>query len=51
VRILYYTDHLSLPLLPGHRFPISKYRLTRELLAGDGLYEFIPAQAEVFRMG
>jgi acetoin utilization deacetylase AcuC-like enzyme len=43
VRILYYTDHHSLPLLPSHRFPISKYRLTRELLAGDGLYEFIPA--------
>ena len=43
MRILYYTDHHSLPLPIGHRFPISKYRLTRELLAGDGLYEFIQA--------
>jgi acetoin utilization deacetylase AcuC-like enzyme len=40
---LYCTDHHPLPLPPGNRFPISKYRPTRELLAGDGLYEFIPA--------
>jgi acetoin utilization deacetylase AcuC-like enzyme len=43
VRVLYYTDHHEFPLPPGHRFPIRKYRLTRELLARDGLYDFIPA--------
>ena len=32
LRILYYTDHHPFPLPLGHRFPISKYRLTRELL-------------------
>ncbi len=43
VHKLYYTDHLQLPLPAGHKFPIRKYRLTRELLAGDGLWEFVPA--------
>ncbi len=30
---LYYTDHFELPLPPGHRFPMSKYRLLRQHVA------------------
>ena len=33
---LFYTDHHVLPLPPGHRFPIEKYRLLRDLLTQDG---------------
>jgi acetoin utilization deacetylase AcuC-like enzyme len=33
---LVYTDHYELPLPAGHRFPIEKYRLLRELLEADG---------------
>lgn len=32
----YYCDHFVLPLPQGHRFPMRKYRLLRERLAGDG---------------
>lgn len=32
---LFYTDHYELPLPPGHRFPIEKYRLLRDLLEAD----------------
>lgn len=42
---LYYTDHCELPLPPGHKFPIQKYRLVRELLRSDGVYQFAPAPA------
>jgi len=35
---LFYTDHYELPLPAGHRFPIEKYRLLREMLAADGKY-------------
>jgi acetoin utilization deacetylase AcuC-like enzyme len=35
---LFYTDHHVLPLPPGHRFPIEKYRILRELLARDGSF-------------
>ena len=42
-RRLFYTDHYTLPLPEGHRFPIAKYRLVREALERDGLYEFVPA--------
>jgi acetoin utilization deacetylase AcuC-like enzyme len=41
--VLYYTDCYELPLPPGHRFPLRKYRLTRELLARDGRFELVPA--------
>ncbi len=37
---LFYCDHYAIPLPPGHRFPMSKYRLTRDLLQGDGYFEF-----------
>src|SRR5579864_1124536 len=39
-RRLFYTDHLVLPLPPQHRFPITKYRLLREMLEGDGYFAF-----------
>jgi acetoin utilization deacetylase AcuC-like enzyme len=42
-RRLFYTDHYTLPLPDGHRFPITKYRLVRETLEADGLFEFVPA--------
>ncbi len=31
----YYSDHFVLPLPPGHRFPMLKYRLLRERLAAE----------------
>lgn len=37
---LFYTDHYVLPLPPQHRFPIQKYRLTRDLLERDGRFRF-----------
>src|SRR5205823_5184291 len=40
---LFYCDHHEIPLPAGHKFPIDKYRLVRELLAADGLFEFQPA--------
>lgn len=39
-RRLYYCDHYAIELPPGHRFPMAKYRLTRELLARTGVYRF-----------
>ncbi|ABF41790.1 histone deacetylase superfamily [Candidatus Koribacter versatilis Ellin345] len=42
-RRLFYTDHYTLPLPEGHRFPISKYKLLREMLERDSLFEFVPA--------
>jgi acetoin utilization deacetylase AcuC-like enzyme len=41
---LFYTDHYHIPLPPGHRFPMQKYRLTRELLQQGSDFEFVPAQ-------
>ncbi len=46
---LYYCDDREIPLPPGHKFPIAKYRRLRELLSADGQYELIsaaPAAAE-----
>ncbi len=40
---LFYCDHHEIPLPIGHKFPIQKYRLVRELLAADGKFEFQPA--------
>ena len=31
----YYSDHFVLPLPPGHRFPMGKYRLLRDRLAAE----------------
>ena len=30
---VFYTDHYTLPLPAGHRFPMRKYRLVREMVA------------------
>jgi acetoin utilization deacetylase AcuC-like enzyme len=35
---LYYCDDLEIPLPAGHRFPIRKYRLLRDLLTADGVF-------------
>ncbi|MGH9643969.1 MAG: histone deacetylase family protein, partial [Terriglobales bacterium] len=40
---LFYTDHYEMPLPPGHRFPIEKYRLLREMLESDGNFTLEPA--------
>jgi acetoin utilization deacetylase AcuC-like enzyme len=37
---LFYCDHYAIPLPPGHKFPMAKYALIRELLAADGFYHF-----------
>ena len=39
-KVLFYTDQYTIPLPEGHRFPIQKYRMLRELLAADGLFRF-----------
>jgi acetoin utilization deacetylase AcuC-like enzyme len=39
-RTLYYCDHLEFPLPVGHKFPVRKYALIRELLGAGGDYEF-----------
>jgi acetoin utilization deacetylase AcuC-like enzyme len=40
---LFYTDQHVIPLPPGHKFPIEKYRLLRETLARDGTFLLEPA--------
>jgi acetoin utilization deacetylase AcuC-like enzyme len=42
-RRLFYCDHHEIPLPPGHKFPITKYKLIRDLLGADGYYQFEPA--------
>jgi acetoin utilization deacetylase AcuC-like enzyme len=37
-RRLWYCDHHNIPLPPGHKFPMRKYQVLRELLAADGVY-------------
>ncbi|HWH83701.1 MAG TPA: histone deacetylase [Burkholderiaceae bacterium] len=39
----FYADQFVLPLPPGHRFPMSKYRLLRERLEGLADLELCPA--------
>jgi acetoin utilization deacetylase AcuC-like enzyme len=39
-RRLFYCDHHAIPLPPRHKFPISKYKLIRDLLGADGYYDF-----------
>jgi acetoin utilization deacetylase AcuC-like enzyme len=33
----YYTDHVEVPLPPGHRFPMGKYRMLRQALLKEGV--------------
>jgi acetoin utilization deacetylase AcuC-like enzyme len=40
---LFYCDQYEFPLPPGHKFPIRKYRLLREDLAGSGLFDLEPS--------
>ena len=40
---LFYCDQHVIPLPAGHKFPIDKSRLVRELLARDGIFEFEPS--------
>jgi len=40
---LFYCDRHEIPLPPGHRFPLSKYRMIRELLEADGGFDFVAA--------
>jgi acetoin utilization deacetylase AcuC-like enzyme len=36
---LFYCDQHRFPLPPGHKFPLTKYRLLRERLAADGTFD------------
>lgn len=52
-RRLFYCDHHSIALPPGHKFPAEKYKLLRNLLCGDGYYRLEPAplaDLEVIRL-
>jgi acetoin utilization deacetylase AcuC-like enzyme len=42
---VFYCDHHEIPLPPGHKFPLSKYRLLRERLEQDRRFCFAPAPA------
>lgn len=35
----FYTDHIEVPLPPGHRFPMMKYRLLREKLLNEAILD------------
>ena len=41
--VLFYTDHYTLPLPEGHRFPMAKYRMVRDRLAATGKFDLTPA--------
>jgi acetoin utilization deacetylase AcuC-like enzyme len=41
---LFYCDHYPIPLPDGHKFPAEKYRLLRETLARDSVFELQPAE-------
>jgi acetoin utilization deacetylase AcuC-like enzyme len=40
--LLYYCDHHDIPLPPGHKFPMEKYRLLRQRLEGEAGFRFAP---------
>jgi acetoin utilization deacetylase AcuC-like enzyme len=42
-RRLFYCDHHQIELPEGHKFPMAKYRLLRQALEHDGLYQVEPA--------
>lgn len=37
---LFYCDHHPLPLPEGHKFPLAKYRMVRERLSAEAVFEF-----------
>jgi acetoin utilization deacetylase AcuC-like enzyme len=45
---LYYSDHYQIPLPPGHKFPVRKYALLRQLLAVETRFEMAPAPLASF---
>lgn len=50
---LFYCDHYCIPLPEGHKFPAEKYRLLRDTLARDNVFQFEPAEfarAEVIEL-
>lgn len=40
---LWYCDHYEIPLPDGHKFPVAKYRLVRDILRQTGRFTFHPA--------
>jgi acetoin utilization deacetylase AcuC-like enzyme len=40
---LFYCDHHEIPLPPGHKFPIRKYAMVRQMLGESGLFELTEA--------
>jgi acetoin utilization deacetylase AcuC-like enzyme len=40
---VFYCDHYQIPLPAGHKFPMAKYRMLRDLLAADGRFTLQPA--------
>ena len=48
---LFYTDHFELPLPPGHRFPMSKYRCLRDRIVSDPFFDqdvlLVPSAATI----
>ena len=40
---LFFCDHRSFPLPEGHKFPVAKYRMVRDLLAADGRFALAEA--------
>lgn len=40
---VFYCDHHEIPLPPGHKFPMAKYRLLRERLEAAGGFDLRPA--------
>lgn len=40
---LFYCDHFEIPLPDGHKFPMQKYRLLREIIIRDGIWQLEPA--------
>src|SRR5579863_4179626 len=40
---VFYCDQHNIPLPPGHKFPMRKYRMLRDLLESDGIFTLEPA--------
>jgi acetoin utilization deacetylase AcuC-like enzyme len=37
---LFYSDQHAIPLPPGHKFPVQKYRMVRDILSAEQMFEF-----------
>ena len=49
-RQLFYCDHHEIRLPAGHKFPMAKYRLLRQMLEQDGSYSMTPSPAALPEM-